>query len=183
MESIKTVSDEGFELKEEYYKYDYQVSLTKQLDEYSEDFDEFQINRIALWKLNRYFHINEETLNKINQIKPTDSELNENLTLEILDGLLRTDGIRLAMASTILRFKNPNIYQIIDQRVCRILGIISFTKLTSSKKIDEQKKLYLAYLIKLRKICDAKNVKFINADRVFYNADKDINRNVKLTGY
>lgn len=183
MENIKTVADEGFELKEEYNKYDYQGSLTKQLDEYSEDFDEFQINRIALWKLNRYFRIDKETLDKINQIRPTDKELNEDLTLEILDGLLKTDGIRLAMASTILRFKNPNIYQIIDQRVCRILGIKDFTKLTSSKRIDEQKKLYLAYLIKLRKICDAKNVKFINADRVFYNADKDINRNAKLTGY
>lgn len=183
MENIKTVADEGFELKEEYNKYDYQGSLTKQLDEYSEDFDEFQINRIALWKLNRYFRIDKETLDKINQIKPTDVELNKALTLEILDGLLRTDGIRLAMASTILRFKNPYIYQIIDQRVCRILGIDSFTKLTSSKKIDEQKKLYLDYLIKLREICDAKKVEFVNADRVFYNADKDINRNVKLTGY
>lgn len=183
MKNIKTVSDKGFELKEEYNKYDYQVSLTKQLDEYSEDFDEFQINRIALWKLNRYFHIDKETLDKINQIKPTDSELNKDLTLEILDGLLRTDGIRLAMASTILRFKNPNIYQIIDQRMCRILGIEDFTKLTSSKKIEEQKELYLKYLETLREVCVKRNIEFTNADRVFYNADKDINSNIKLIGY
>lgn len=50
---------------------------------------------------------------------------------EILRKLLMTPGIRLPMASTILRFKNPNVYQIIDQRAYRFLtGIMARAKMS-----------------------------------------------------
>ena len=90
-------------------------------------------------------------------------------------------GVRLAMASTILRFKNPTIYQIIDQRVYRfIYGEELKYSLTD---IDQQIKIYLDYLDKLRFVCAKHNVEFDNADRVFYSMDKTHNHDIKLRGY
>ena len=82
-----------------------------------------QINEIILWKVNRYAAIDTETLKLINQIKKEDTQLNTELTCAILLRLLGKyqKGVRLAMASTILRFKNPKVYQIIDQRVYRFI--------------------------------------------------------------
>ncbi len=54
------------------------------------------------------------------------------------------------MASAILRFKNPNIYQIIDQRANRLL----YSKeLKIPHNILKQIDLYVDYLTKLRKVC------------------------------
>ena len=97
--------------------YNYQTSLTSKLDKLDTEFNQDIINEIVLWKVNRYAAIDNETLNLINQIKKEDTQLNVKLTSTILLRLLCKEqkGFRLAMASTILRFKNPKIYQIIDQ--------------------------------------------------------------------
>ena len=60
-------------------------------------------------------------INEINTISSW-KVLNKEKTCEILTSLLKTKGVQLAMASTILRFRNPNIFQIIDQRVYRVIN-------------------------------------------------------------
>ncbi len=121
---MKTINE--VEITEEHLKnekYNYQPILTKKLDSISSDFDQEIINQIVLWKVNRYAEIDNETLSLLNSINKEDTFLNQSLTKQVLAKLLSTKGIQLAMASTILRFKNPKIYQIIDQRVYNLSSI------------------------------------------------------------
>lgn len=164
-------------------EYQYQIELTSKLDNLDSNFNQDIINEIVLWKVNRYAALDSDTLNLINQIKKTDKEINSELTESILLKLLdkKQKGVRLPMASTILRFKNPSIYQIIDQRVYRF--IYGEDLKYSITNIAEQIKIYLTYLIDLRDKSNQHSVKFEIADRVFYSMDKFYNVNFKLKGF
>ena len=133
------------------------------------DFDQNIINEIVLWKVNRYVSLETETIELINRIK-NDAQLNEELTRNILLKLLKTKGVRLAMASTILRFRNPKVYQIIDQRVYRLIygDELKYPLNDFYKQID----IYLDYLQKLKEASKAHNIAFEVADRVLYTMDK-----------
>jgi thermostable 8-oxoguanine DNA glycosylase len=163
--------------------YNYQLSLTSKLDSLDADFNQEIINEIVLWKINRYAAIDQETFALINQIKKSDTEIKHDLVGSIFLKLLGRDqkGIRLAIASTILRFKNPKVYQIIDQRVYRFLYGKELNY--SVNDINEQICLYLDYLEKLKEVCRDCNIDFEIADRVLYTMDKIYNPDEKLTGY
>lgn len=167
----------------QYNVYNYQNELTAKLDCLDTDFDQETINEIVLWKVNRYAAIDNDILSLINQIKKSDTQLNLELTGAILYRLLekKQKGVRLAMASTILRFKNPTIYQIIDQRVFRFLYGRELKY--SETNINEQITLYLDYLQRLKEVCSEHHVDFTIADRVFYSMDKIYNSAEKLNGY
>jgi hypothetical protein len=162
------------------YPFDYQKALTKKLDTLSGNFNKSIVNEIVLWKVTRYVDINNETMTLLNRIKKTDRTLKIELTGQLLKKLLLTKGIRLPMASTILRFKNPNIYQIVDQRAYRLLYGNEFKM---PHNINKQIDLYLDYLAKLRKVCIDKNIPFSQADRIFYGVDKKLNGQIKLKNY
>jgi hypothetical protein len=184
--SHKTVHDEGFKIMESLDDFKYQIELTNKLDSEKNDFDQNKLNEIVLWKVNRYAQFNEELITEINSISPDDSEINIPKTERILRDLIKTPGVQLAMASTILRFRNPHIYQIIDQRVYRIIYPDKQLKLNgykSDKSIKEQIDLYLEYLKDLKKVCDDLGIPFTDADRILYMADKRINKNHKLNNY
>jgi hypothetical protein len=158
--------------------YMYQPELTTKLDAIDSDFDQAIINEIVLWKVNRYAAIDKSVLCLLNKINKEAAEIDKELTREILVQLLKQNGIRLAIASTILRFKNPKIYQIIDQRVYRF---IYGQELFLSKSSDEQQvEIYMSYLLTLRKECYRYGVRFENADRIFYSMDKKYNSDYKL---
>lgn len=176
---MKTVYDLKLteqELSNDNYKF--QPELTSILDNIEDDFDQSIINQIVLWKVNRYSQLNESTLLLLNQINKHDLILNTDITEEILRNLLSTKGVQLVMASTILRFKNPNIYQIIDQRVYRFIYGKIMPKYFSS--IDIQIELYLEYLEKLREVCNHKQIDFILSDRILYDLDKNHNKHEKI---
>src|SRR5690606_10176275 len=176
---MKTVYDLKLteqELSNDNYKF--QPELTSILDNIEDDFDQSIINQIVLWKVNRYSQLNESTLLLLNQIDKHDLILNTDITEEILRNLLSTKGVQLAMASNILRFKNPNIYQIIDQRVYRLIYGKIMPKYFSS--IDIQIELYLEYLEKLRAVCNHKQIDFILSDRILYDLDKKHNKHEKI---
>ena len=107
-----------------------------------------------------------------------DLVLDIELTTEILTKLLNTKGIQLAMASTILRFKNPNIYQIIDQRVYRFVYGVEMPKYFSS--IKKQIDFYIEYLQKLKQVCIEKGIHFNLSDRIIYELDKLHNKEIKI---
>ena len=163
--------------------YNYQSDLTSKLDKLDIDFNQDIINEIVLWKVHRYAAVDNETLNLINQIKKEDTQINPELTEAILLRLLSKEqkGFRLAMASTVLRFRNPQIYQIIDQRVFRFLYGKELKY--SVTNINEQIIIYLDYLQKLKEVCAEHSVNFETADRVFYMMDKVYNPDEKLNGY
>lgn len=163
--------------------YKYQPELTEILDGIDTDFNQDIINQIVLWKVNRYAPIDVETMKLINRISKKDTEIDIALLGEILLRLLHSDqkGIRLAMASAILRFKNPKIFQIIDQRAYRF--VCGKELKYDLKDKNSQICLYTDYLSKLKEACKLYNVDFENADRVFYAMDKKNNKEINLNGY
>ena len=176
---MKTLDKTGISNEEKISKnYSYQPDLTLILDGLNKDFDQNIINAIVLWKVNRYVNLSEDVLASINKIDKNDTEIDVELTTKILRKLLDTKGIRLAMASTILRFKNPNIYQIIDQRVYRF--VYGEELKYSLNDIDKQIKLYLCYLKMLKSKSKEYNFDFKNADRILYEMDKEYNKELKI---
>lgn len=100
-------------------KYDYQKKLTDELDQLKPAQVDFEtILKIVLWKVNRFPYINEDQVKKLKEV----SNFTEHKQAEVLlKELLMIEGIALPMASTILRFINPNVFQIIDERAYRVL--------------------------------------------------------------
>ena len=181
-----TVFDNDFNILEEDYSFNYQKELTKRLDTNQRDFDQNRLNEIVLWKVNRYADFEEDVILLINSIEPSDSKIDKEKTKAILKLLLNTKGVQLAMASTILRFRNKFIYQIIDQRVYRIIypnKILKVSAYSSEKNIEEQIDLYFQYLKDLRSVCDKLKITFEDSDRILFMADKRINKEHRLNNY
>jgi thermostable 8-oxoguanine DNA glycosylase len=152
-------------------KYEYHRKLTDRLDQAKDDFTQERINEIVLWKVNRFAELDVDLISKINSL----SELQEGQQEQArssLEGLLKTPGVDLAMASTILRFRNPAVFQIIDRHAYRALyGRPLPMTIVSGKKIE----LYFQYLEDLRSLCDERGLRFETADRVLYVFDKTKN--------
>ncbi len=182
----KTVFDKDFKILDSDYEYEYQLELTKKLDFDTTDFSQSRLNEIVLWKVNRYADFDEKVIMEINSISPYQEQIDLSKTRRILKILLKTKGVQLAMASSILRFRNSKIYQIIDQRVYRIIYERKELKLSSylsKKNIEIQIELYLRYLTDLKKVCSDLNIKFEKADRILFMADKRLNKKYKLKNY
>ncbi len=179
---MKTIADKNFKLDDKDYTFKYQVALTEKLDSSELNFDQNILNEIVLWKVNRYANFPDNVISNLNKIRNNDTVLDEKLTREILSSLLVINGVALAMASTILRFKNKNIYQIIDQRVYRIIygSELKITKPKKKEEIENQINLYLKYLEDLKKISIKLKIDYSKADRILYMADKRINKKLKI---
>jgi len=172
---MKTVEDCIKEDWKPYLKrYNYQKGLTKELDKFKGDFDQAEINRLVLWKVNRYAKIPSELLVELNKIKDLKPGQHRKAR-EVLEKLLHSNvrGVDLAMASTFLRFRNPHVFQIIDQRAFRV---IYGEKMKGTGTPKEKTDKYFEYLDKLRKLCEKKNVAFEKIDRILYELDKEKNR-------
>ncbi len=165
-------------------KYQYQQRLTQRLDEvHNLDFDQSMINEIVLWKVNRYAHLDDELLSELNDSRLKGEEVDVSYTRELLFKLLKVDGIRLAMASSILRFRNPRLYQIFDQRAYRFAfgeeaKQPTYTK--SEKYFISQVDLYMDYLERLRAISEQFEIVFETIDRLFYLRDIEMNQNFPI---
>ena len=186
MTTHKTVFDNDFQVVESDKEFTYQTTLTAKFDKGMSIFDQEVINEIVLWKVNRYAVVDEDTLKLLNNIDSNATKLDGEMTRIILKALLKNKGIQLPMASTILRFKNKNIYQIIDQRVYRIIYKDDNLKLKThinEKNLNDQVDLYLKYLKDLRNACEKNKIPFDKSDRILFMADKRINKNVLLENY
>jgi len=171
------------ELHEEDFKYDYNPDLTNELDNIKGDFDENIINKITLWKLNRFPRLTDELISRLNKIGNDEGRKEEHKKL--LSDLLGCSGVQLPMASTFLRFKNPKLFQIIDQHVYRLLTGVELRLPPSNSQSNKEKicQLYFRYLEDLEKKCKELEIPFEKADRILYKADKRINKDVKLKNY
>ena len=167
------------------WNYEYLPRITPTLDSYDGDFDQVIVNKIVLWKVNRYPIIHDSILQELNVIKKTDVSISPVVVKTLLIKLLSCHGIQLPMASTILRFKNPKLFQIIDQRVYRVIYGKKM-QLPGSYNIYNREKLadiYLQYLQDLRNKCEKLSIPFEKADRVLWMADKRINKDERLDNY
>ena len=165
-------------LKDFLSRYKYQPALTAKLDNlYDTNFDQSLINEIVLWKVNRYVSLDNKT---DNNILPNIDNL-KTLTYKhhregqsVLESLLNVPGIDLPMASTILRFRNPKVFQIIDKHAYRAIYDQKYP-LYSSTRVDKKISTYFDYLDKLIELCKAKELNFQTVDRLLYKFDKEKN--------
>lgn len=157
--------------------YNYLPDLTSDIDSIESDFDPEIVHKIVLWKLNRFPFIQAAALTELNKINKTDKKIDEQTIKSIMSGLLNCKGIRLGIASAILRFKNPNVFQIIDQRIFRVIYGKEFKHPNSS---EASCNLYLQYLNDLRQTCIELSIPFHLSDRILYQADKRLNKDIKI---
>ncbi|AZA53257.1 hypothetical protein [Chryseobacterium sp. G0201] len=164
------------ELLNDLPEFKYQKELTDKLDAKKDDFTYETMLEIVLWKTNRFPEINDDLIVKINELR---KRYDESLSDYILIKLLDSKGFDLPMASTFLRFIDPDYFQIIDQRVYRILyGKNLKIPFSKPKKIE----LYKKYLIDLKETCISYEIPFSKSDRILYLLDKhpEVNRNQKI---
>lgn len=169
--------------------YNYEIELTQELDALAENhnFTLLDIYKMTLWKLNRFPYVDDKIMLKYNHLASYKEELTpeaEKEAREILTILLKTKGVRLPMASTYLRFRNPNLFQIIDQRVWRVVQEYRREMnlvYKNSDNVQEEIDKYFNYLKDLRNLAKEKNIVFKNADRAFY--EWDIQKGNKLKYY
>lgn len=156
-------------------EYTYQPDLTRKLDTLQPNELNTEIfYEIVLWKLNRFPKLEAgllESLKKVATLKPKEHRQ----ATPQLRSLLQCPGIALPMASTVLRFLNPDVFQIIDDRVYRIVhpGKPKYpTKPSNLSKryLDTSTKIYFDYLDALHmNTCTA--LPFSEADRILYQLD------------
>lgn len=152
--------------------FNYQPKLTKQLDSASESFSQQLINEIVLWKINRYVELPKDLLESLNGIRSLRSGQHRDGETE-LRNLLACKGVRLPMASTILRFANPNVFQIFDRHICRAME--GECAAVSPKKPEVAVEKYWKFLDDLVKLCKTLGIPFKSADRILYSFDKKEN--------
>lgn len=183
--TIKMYKDiDTFEYNPE--EFTYQQWLTTELERKGlQQINQDTINEIVLWKVNRYVRLDAETLDMLNAIDPEETRLEDVPAHAVLRKLLTTDGVRLPMASTILRFRNPKLFQIIDQRAYRVVYGEELPAIYTSKgygkSVDERIEFYLDYLKRLRVVAVEKDWKFEDMDRILYLMDKKHNNNIRIT--
>lgn len=178
----ESIIDEDHKLKSSIEEFEYQKKLTTKLDDIKGDFNQSTINEIVLWKINRYAGLDQETFNLLNNLP---ERFDPERTREILRLLINTPGIQLPMASTILRFKNPKAYQIIDQRAYRVLygTELKISNNRTKNNIEYQIDLYFKYLVRLKEVTLKLGIPIEKADRILYLEDKELNKKKKLKNY
>ena len=141
------------------------------------------INSIVLWKINRQVNVNTElftSLKKLN-ISPDLFNEKEKEVESIVIGLLETNGIKIAMASTILKMFYPETFPIIDQRAYRELygkELPEFYGKNANKKYAE---LYFKYILDCHSYNEntCPDIKFDDIDKVLYQLDLEKGNRVK----
>ena len=157
--------------------YQYQTQLTLKLDSLEqESFTQETINEIVLWKVNRYAHMSVDVLDSLDDLK-TLPERSHRKGKSVLEHLLTVNGVDLPMASTILRFRNPNVFQIIDQHAYRAVYDQKY-RLYSASPTHKKVSVYFDYLDKLGELCEERGLCFKTVDRLLYEFDRQ--RNGKL---
>lgn len=158
-------------------QYHFQPELTEKLDALNaKDFDHQALLEIVLWKLNRFPRLEPSLLDELKgmgNFKPKAHREAE----AVLRKLLASPGIRLPMASTILRFLNPEVFQIIDDRAYRVLRPgepLYPSKPANGASLDRyltnSVDIYFKYLDAMHEIV-SERLPFNLADRILYQLD------------
>ena len=147
--------------------YKYQPELTARLDDLDiTTLDQSLINDIVLWKVNRYVKVSDDIITQISEVKNLKAGEHRKSKM-VVAALLRLDGVDLPMASTILRFVNSEVFQIIDRHAFRSIYEARYPlypATASERKIS----VYFDYIDELIKLCELKGLAFPTIDRLLY---------------
>jgi len=168
-------------LKDFLREYHYQPKLTDKLDDLDDlALSQGLINEIVLWKLNRYVLLDNAALQGLDGLRCLKTGQHRRGEAA-LRSLLGTHGVDLPMASTILRFRNPRVYQIIDRHAHRAIYDQDYplhTKSPTQQKIA----VYFDYLDRLVELCRKRDLTFGTIDRLLYVFDKRQNGKLSKRG-
>jgi len=171
---MKRAQDWNGDLRAFLADYSYQRELTAKLDGLGgSPFDQVLINEIVLWKVNRYALLQPTVLDALNKLAKAKPKSHRHAQHELAQ-LLSQSGVDLPMASTLLRFRNPHTFQIIDRHAYRAVTGDDYPLYSASgvqKKID----VYFRYLDDLFDLAEKKDVPFHHLDRILYVFDKHQN--------
>ena len=127
-----------------------------------------EIRQIALWKYNRIINIDDEILqNLTNILSEKDITVSCSLVKNIIAELLKSQGVGMPLASTILKFLRPDIFPIIDVRAYRAL----FDKKKRNFKYED----YENYCNKIYEIKEKTGIRLSDIDEKLYEFDKEYN--------
>lgn len=168
----KNASEHDGDFSEYLKRYRYQPELTSYLDKVSTGpFSQEIINEIVLWKVNRFAKVPEDLLSELytlKELKAGEHRRGEAVLLK----LLKCKGVAMPMASTILRFQNADVFQIIDRQAYRAVFQKAYV---ATKQIG----IYFEYLEEVQRLAASRNVKFRDLDRILYQFDKEQNGPLK----
>ena len=183
------------------YKYDPGFDIKERIKSINFD-DGFVVNDVVndiiLWKNARRAKLNTNVKSKLLQIKSIQSIYdvlgkNKQQVKEILTLLMKTKGVKLPMATTILHFFNENCFPIIDQRAYFIATnmdpqskqLVTDTELPSKCNwdIDYGIETYFKYLEKCIEFSDCWNYTISVIDKHLYQTMKDYYPDRKLKDY
>lgn len=168
------VQDLGGDLNKYLQDYHYQPDLTRYLDRLAgTQFTQATINEIVLWKVDRFVSLSDSTLAGVNWVKELEPGYHREAEV-VLGTLIRAKGVDVPMASAILRFQNPSVFQIIDRHAYRAVYGEDYP-LYSSSRLEKKVSLYFDYLDELRRLCDERGFDFETIDRLLYEFDKQVN--------
>ena len=155
-------------------QYNYQPELTGRLDNLENTpIGQSLINDIVLWKVNRYVKVSDDVLEQIAELKVLIAGNHRKSKKEIA-ALMELDGVDLPMASTILRFINPKVFQIIDRHAYRAVYGKKYPLYPSTPK-ERKISVYFDYIDQLIILCVTKGLTFTTIDRALYVFDKKNN--------
>ena len=128
------------------------------------------INEIVLWKVNRYVRLTHHVRNSLYALRTLRPTQHRNAE-RVLRSLLRCYGVDLAMASTFLRFQDPDVFQIIDRHAYRAVFGKCYP-LHSATPDGIKVSTYFTYLEALRDLAGSSGTVFRDLDRILYEFDK-----------
>jgi thermostable 8-oxoguanine DNA glycosylase len=175
---IRTAQNHQGDLWDFLSRYTYQPVLTARLDALAgQPFSQEVVNEIVLWKVNRYAPLPDEIRNALHtlMLEPQKHRGSECVLVQ----LLACDGVDLPMASTLLRFQAPDVFQIIDRHAYRAVFGEAYPLYPAS---SPQAKIhtYFKYLDALHRLAQSSGVQFRDLDRILYIFDKEQNGTLSL---
>lgn len=153
---------------------DYRIypNLTQKLDAGGWNFSQELVNEIVLWKISRYVEIPANVFESLNRLRSLQAGEHKKAKT-VLSSLLGCDGVRLPMASTILRFANPEVFQIYDRHICRAMW--GTCQKVAPKNPEKAVQKYWNFLEDLAAQCEQLGIPFREADRILFEFDKAVN--------
>ncbi len=158
------------------YQFEYNNEETSALHEELNGTNKLTIDdlrRVSLWKSNRIMSVSDELLEDLVALSlGNEVSLDDEKVKLVIERLVESQGFGYPMASSVLKFINPNVFPIIDVRAYRALTGRKLTYSTYSFDI------YLSYAKHLTEMSKKLKRPLKDIDEQLYEFDKKFNQKI-----
>ncbi len=170
--------------KYDYASYDNIIDRVRHCDFSNEQEADDIINSIVLWKINRQVKMDHSLIIKINNLDCDNVhslDKHDNEIRNILFAMLHTGGVRIAMASTILKMFKPLLFPILDQRAYRVIYGRDFPNYYGEVGVARYIELYMQYIKDCHEFRQANcpDIPFNKIDELLYQMDIENGNKIK----